>query len=135
VFMVWALYENQVDPTGFVALLAAFVTFTAGALMVLNIRYYSFKDLDMKNRVPFIAMILVVLVFVIVSWDPPIVLFSMAIMYALSGPAMALYVRRAKWLKAARLDALTRHNAANSEEVHAEPDLPSPGQVEKERQQ
>jgi len=94
VFMVWALYENQVEPTGFIALLAAVITFAAGALMVVNIRYYSFKDLDLKNRVPFIAMILVILVFVIVSWGPPIVLFSMAIIYALSGPARALYTRR-----------------------------------------
>lgn len=112
VFMVWALFEYQVDPTGFVAMFAAVVTFLAGALMVVNIRYYSFKDLDMKNRVPFIVMILVVLMFVIISWDPPIVLFSMAILYALSGPAMAVYVRREKLLKASRFSGL---NAANSE--------------------
>ena len=79
-------------------MVAALVTFIAGALMVLNIRYYSFKDLDMKNRVPFIMMILIVLIFVIVSWDPPIVLFSMAIIYALSGPGMAIYSQREKWL-------------------------------------
>lgn len=98
VFMVWACFEYNVEVTRFVAMLAALVTFIAGALMVLNIRYYSFKDLDMKNRVPFIVMILVVLVFVIVSWDPPIVLFSMAIIYALSGPGMAIYSQREKWL-------------------------------------
>ena len=51
----------------------------------------------MKNRVPFIVMILIVLIFVIVSWDPPIVLFSMAIIYALSGPGMAIYSQREKW--------------------------------------
>ena len=98
VFMVWACFEYNVEVTRFVAMLAALVTFIAGALMVLNIRYYSFKDLDMKNRVPFIVMILIVLVFVIVSWDPPIVLFSMAIIYALSGPGMAIYSQREKWL-------------------------------------
>jgi hypothetical protein len=67
--------------------------------MVVNIKYYSFKDLDMKNRVPFIAMILIVLALAIVSWDPPIVLFIMAILYASSGPAMAVYARREKYLK------------------------------------
>ena len=97
VFMVWACFEYNVEVTRFVAMLAALVTFIAGALMVLNIRYYSFKDLDMKNRVPFIVMILIVLIFVIVSWDPPIVLFSMAIIYALSGPGMAIYSQREKW--------------------------------------
>lgn len=99
VFMVWAFYEYDVEPTGFVAMLAAIVTFVAGALMVLNIRYYSFKDLDMKNRVPFIVMILVVLFLVVVSWDPPIVLFTMAIIYALSGPVMAVYRYREKLLR------------------------------------
>lgn len=99
VFMVWALFENQVEVTGLVAMLAALITFAGAALMVVNIRYYSFKDLDFKNRVPFIVMILVVLFFVIVSWDPPIVLFAMAIMYASSGPLMAIYARREKLLK------------------------------------
>jgi len=125
VFMVWALFENQVDPTGFIALLAAVVTFAAGALMVVNIRYYSFKDLDMKNRVPFIMMILVVLMFVVISWDPPIVLFAMAITYALSGPARAIYVRREKFLKAptfASFRPATDQEAANSDEVGQEED-------------
>lgn len=99
VFMVWALFENQVEVTRFIAMLAALVTFAAAALMVVNIRYYSFKDLDMKNRVPFIVMILIVLVFVVVSWDPPIMLFTMAILYASSGPAMAVYARREKLLQ------------------------------------
>lgn len=135
VFMVWALYENQVDPSGFIALLAAMVTFTAGALMVLNIRYYSFKDLDLKNRVPFIAMIVIVLGFVIVSWDPPIVLFSMAIAYALSGPAMAVYTRRAKIMKAARINALARQKAANSEDPGdpAAPKTPEPEAGDQQR--
>jgi len=55
VFMVWALFENQVEVTGLVAMLAALITFAGAALMVVNIRYYSFKDLDFKNRVPFIV--------------------------------------------------------------------------------
>lgn len=98
VFMVWALYEYNVEVNQAVAIFAALVTFIAGALMVLNIRYYSFKDFDMKHRVPFIVMILIVLIFVIVSWDPPTVLFAMAILYAASGPAMAVYTRRKKHL-------------------------------------
>jgi hypothetical protein len=37
-----------------------------------------------------------------VSWDPPIVLFIMAILYASSGPAMAVYARRKKYLGKSR---------------------------------
>lgn len=120
VFMVWVLTENEVEVTGLVSMVAAIVTFIAGALMVLNVRYYSFKDLDMKNRVPFIVMILIVLSFVIVSWDPPIVLFLMAITYALSGPAMAVYARRNQLLGKFRAAPAETNNAASEEEFFAE---------------
>lgn len=71
-------------------LVAFFVTITAGVLMVSNVRYTSFKQLDLKGKVPFMAMVLLVLVFVAVSVDPPKVLFSIFLLYALSGPVMTL---------------------------------------------
>ncbi len=43
VFMVWAFFENQVQVTVMVAMVAAFITFAAAALMVVNIRYLSFR--------------------------------------------------------------------------------------------
>jgi CDP-diacylglycerol--serine O-phosphatidyltransferase len=95
VFMVWTFHEYQLESNALVAGLAAVITVLAGILMVVNIRYYSFKDLD-RNRVPFVVILAVVLVIVIVSWDPPTVLWSMAIAYAVSGPAMAIYNRRKK---------------------------------------
>jgi CDP-diacylglycerol--serine O-phosphatidyltransferase len=116
VFMVWAFFENQVQVTVMVAMVAAFITFAAAALMVVNIRYLSFKDLDFKHRVPFIVMIVVVLVFAVVSWDPPIVLFAMAIIYAGSGPLMAIYARRGNLLKTFPVGQA----AANSEEDETE---------------
>ena len=91
VFMVWASFEYQVEVTPVVEVAAALVTGLAGILMVLSIPYYSFKDMDFKNRVPFFAMLLVVLVFVIVSWDPPLVLFTIAVLYAVSGPVLFIY--------------------------------------------
>lgn len=94
VFMVWSFHEYQIEVTSFVAVLAALVTVLAGILMVLNVPYYSFKDLDFRHRVPFVVILAVVLVLVIVSWDPPTVLFSIAIVYAASGPVMAIYSRR-----------------------------------------
>jgi CDP-diacylglycerol--serine O-phosphatidyltransferase len=96
VFMVWTFHEFEVEVSSLVAILAAFMTVLAGILMVLNIRYYSFKDLDFRHRVPFVVILAVVLVLVIVSWDPPTVLFTIAVMYAASGPVMAVYFRRRK---------------------------------------
>jgi len=66
------------------------MTLLAGVLMVSNVRYHSFKGIDLKNKVPFMAMLIIVLVFVLVTYDPPSVLFSVFLIYALSGPVMTL---------------------------------------------
>jgi CDP-diacylglycerol--serine O-phosphatidyltransferase len=68
------------------ALLVALV----GVLMVSNIKFYSFKDLDFRGRVPFVAMLIVVLVFAVVSTDPPRILLLIFLAYALSGPIQLL---------------------------------------------
>lgn len=96
VFMVWSFHEYAVEVTPVVAAFAAVLTVLAGVLMVLNVRYYSFKDLDFRHRVPFVAILAIVLILVVVAWHPPTVLFTMAIMYASSGPLMAVYLRRRK---------------------------------------
>ncbi|MGB5338051.1 MAG: CDP-diacylglycerol--serine O-phosphatidyltransferase [Gammaproteobacteria bacterium] len=69
----------------------AFVlTVLMGLLMVSNVRYYSFKQFDFKNRVPFVAILIVVLVYVFASIDPPKVLFTGFLVYALSGVVQTL---------------------------------------------
>jgi CDP-diacylglycerol--serine O-phosphatidyltransferase len=94
VFMVWAFSSYEVEVTLPMAIMAAVVTGLAGVLMVINVRYYSFKELDFKNPVPFFLTLVTVFVLVVVSWDPPAVLFLMAVTYASSGPLMAIYLRR-----------------------------------------
>jgi CDP-diacylglycerol--serine O-phosphatidyltransferase len=70
-------------------------TVLTGLLMVSNTRYYSFKDLDLRGRVPFVSVLAVVLVFVFISSDPPLVLFLASLGYAVSGPVLTLvHVRR-----------------------------------------
>jgi CDP-diacylglycerol---serine O-phosphatidyltransferase len=93
VFMVWTFHEYQFESDFLLAVPAALVTVLAGILMVINVPYYSFKDLD-RNRVPFVVMVLVIFVIVIIAWDPPTVLWTMAILYAASGPVMAFYQKR-----------------------------------------
>lgn len=94
VFMVWVCDEYSVEVVFPISVLAAILTMIAGLLMVLNVHYLSFKDMDFRNRVPFFVILMVILSFVIVSWDPPVVLFVIAILYALSGPALAIYQYR-----------------------------------------
>jgi len=77
--------------------IAAFViTIFAGMLMVSNVRYRSFKDLDLKGKIPFVALLTLVLVIVFISIDPPQVLFMGFFAYALSGPIVTLWTIRQK---------------------------------------
>ena len=70
--------------------LIALVTTAAAMLMVSNFRYFSPKMLTLRGRVPFIALVAVVLGFAIVLADPPRVLLTLSALYALSGPVQWL---------------------------------------------
>ena len=65
--------------------LAWAVTVYAGVTMVSNAPFYSFKDVNFRKTVPYMVVPLIVLAFVLVSSDPPIVLFSLFLVYAVSG--------------------------------------------------
>ncbi len=97
VWAVWALDEPGVrglDLPLAVIMLFALLVAAAGLLMVSNIKYYSFKDLDLKGRVPFVAILIVVLVFAVVFSDPPRILLLIFLAYAISGPVQFLMRRR-----------------------------------------
>lgn len=102
--LVWLGFDYEWAGKGQRA--AAFaVTLVAGLLMVSNIRYRSFKDIDLKGKVPFVAILLMVLVFVSVSVDPPIVLFGTFLAYAISGPVGTLLSLRHRRSRRAGEDA------------------------------
>ena len=99
--LVWVGHDYDVVGTT-LAWLTCFVTIIIGVLMVSNVRFYSFKELDLKGKVPFVAMLVVILVFVLVSIDPPQVLFGTFVLYALSGPVTTVWLllRRRRQVKA-----------------------------------
>lgn len=70
------------------------LTIMLGLLMVSTIRYRSFKDIDLRNKVPFLVIFIIVLFFVFVAFDPPDVFFAIAALYVLSGPASTLWLLR-----------------------------------------
>nr|WP_041355375.1 CDP-diacylglycerol--serine O-phosphatidyltransferase [Nitrosococcus halophilus] len=87
--LVWFAVDAGI--AGAALLLPAFIlTILTAVFMVSNIRYYSFKGLDSREKVPFVAILLVVLIFVLISTDPPKVLFIAFLLYALSGPVVTL---------------------------------------------
>jgi CDP-diacylglycerol--serine O-phosphatidyltransferase len=96
--MVWVGTDFSI-PGKRISELAAVVTVIVAALMVSNVRYNSFKELDFKEHVPFVAILLVVLTFLLIAWDPPKILFTVFFLYALSGPALwlrSVFVKRFK---------------------------------------
>lgn len=81
------------------AWVALFLTVFSGALMVSNILYLSFKAVDLKGRIPFVALLAIVLGLGFASMDPPKILFALALCYAVSGPAMSVWRRRQRALR------------------------------------
>lgn len=86
---VWAGTNNSLSEsitTG----VALPLTFACGILMVSTLRYHSFKELDLRGKVPFVVMLLLVLVFALIASDPPLILFAGFLVYAISGPILTL---------------------------------------------
>ncbi len=71
--------------------LALVLTALAGGLMVTRFSYYSFKDLDLRKKVPFVAVLIVMLVFVFLAIETATVLFLSFVLYMLSGPVISLF--------------------------------------------
>jgi CDP-diacylglycerol--serine O-phosphatidyltransferase len=93
--MVWVGYDYNADVT-YLRFPALLITMAIGLLMVSTIRYRSFKDLDLRGKVPFVAILLMVMVYVFISIDPPQVLFFGFLLYAASGPLLTLKTMREK---------------------------------------
>lgn len=70
------------------------LTISTGLLMVSNFRYYSFKDIDLREKVPFVVAIAVMLSFGLVFAHPPVMLFGLSFLYAFSGPILTLILLR-----------------------------------------
>jgi CDP-diacylglycerol--serine O-phosphatidyltransferase len=84
---IWLMDDLRIAGTDF-NWLSWTITLYAGLTMVTNAPFYSFKDVNFRKSVPFIAVFLIVLIFVAVSSDPPKVLFGLFVIYGLSGYAV-----------------------------------------------
>ncbi|MFW5439778.1 MAG: CDP-diacylglycerol--serine O-phosphatidyltransferase [Methylophilaceae bacterium] len=88
---VWVSYEYGISGReiffGAIKMqwLAWGVTVFAACSMVSDFSFYSGKDINLKKSVPFVAILAIVLAFVLISYSPPEVLFSIFLLYGLSG--------------------------------------------------
>lgn len=82
--MVWIAHDNGV--TGETLRWVAFaLTLFAGCTMVTNLPFFSGKQFDLRRSVPFLAVLGLVLIFAVVSLDPPSALFLLFLGYGVSG--------------------------------------------------
>jgi CDP-diacylglycerol--serine O-phosphatidyltransferase len=102
-FMVW-LGTDLNWSGGFALAFACIITPVAGALMVSHFKFYSFKEVSPDTRISFSLVLAIPLTLVLITLDPPKVLFAMAAGYAISGPVLTFTLRK-KALASAAISA------------------------------
>lgn len=88
------------------------VTILIGLLMVSNLLYRSFKDLDLKNKVTFMHILALVVALVLIALAPPQILLIAFALFALSGPVFWLSFRR-------RVRLLRKSHKAKKSSLHS----------------
>lgn len=78
-------------------LIVLLVVYALAGLMVSNIRYFSFKEIDLHRRQPFWVLLAGIMVLKLLIAEPQVCLFTGFLLYAVSGPI------RWTWLLGRRL--------------------------------
>ena len=65
-------------------------------LMVSNVKYYSFKELNPAKRMPFRLLVGLIFLLIVVAAEPQVMFFVLTLGYVISGPITTLIDRRLK---------------------------------------
>ena len=90
------LYFELIETGGIKDILILVMIYILAFLMVSNVRYFSFKELNLARRKPFSIFIFVVLSMVVIIMHPTVVLFGFILIYVCSGPAGMVIAWRKK---------------------------------------
>lgn len=94
--LVWISHAYHYTDLPYLDWIALGMTAFAGISMVVNVRFWSFKEIHLRRKVPFVAMLVLVGIFMLFAYEPPLVLFGFFVCYGLSGYVMALMNLRKK---------------------------------------
>ena len=89
---VWLMQDLGVVIQSYVTL-TVILTVSLSILMVSNIAYMSFKDINFRQKIPYIMLFVISLAISFISFDPPKVLFIFFLFYGLSGPGLYFFRR------------------------------------------
>ena len=70
-------------------------------LMISNIKFYSFKELNLRRRMPFRLLVGLIFLMVVITAEPPLTLFILFLGYTVSGPVGWFMQRRKARMKRA----------------------------------
>lgn len=82
--VIFCFHFNFVDKIP-LSIIFVLMIFLLAFLMVSSISFRSFKDLDLRSRMPVSSVVLVILLIVVIAAEPQIMLFSIGVLYLLSG--------------------------------------------------
>lgn len=85
VSLIWLLYKCDLYGYIWVSWLLLLICIYVAALMVSNVGYYSFKDMNLKNKSPYMIGFVNSLLIIAVAIEPPLVLFVAFFIYSVSG--------------------------------------------------
>lgn len=94
---IWLAEDNKLPvKDGAIPWLMFALTVYAGVTMLTNAKFYSGKTLDVRYHVPFSVLGLLLLAFVLISSNPPLALFGLFVVYALSGYVLWFWAQISK---------------------------------------
>ncbi|GKT11710.1 MAG: CDP-diacylglycerol---serine O-phosphatidyltransferase [Thiomicrorhabdus sp.] len=118
--LIWVVESNQLN-TGFEAVAALVLTGFTGVMMVSNVRFSSFKEINLKDKVPFVTLLVIVLVFVIITLEPAVLLFVIFMGYAFSGPVVTLVtLKKTRAMRQQQRDEEAREKSQATESESSE---------------
>jgi CDP-diacylglycerol--serine O-phosphatidyltransferase len=99
--MVWTKQSIGVtEYDQYLTLVSWVILVGAGVLMVSNIRYYSFKEINLKGRASFKLLLIATLIIIVTTLWPSAILFVFFLAYAVSGLIMTMVeVRKKRQMK------------------------------------
>ncbi len=87
--VLWTCVQYQIDGAA-IAWLVGLIAVLLAILKVSSIRYRSFKDLNLRGKVPFLVIPIIGLLFMLISYSPPHVFLILFSIYVASGPVTAV---------------------------------------------
>ncbi|MCX7121370.1 MAG: phosphatidylcholine/phosphatidylserine synthase [Gammaproteobacteria bacterium] len=88
--VLWFCTKHNINGDSIKSLILA-ITICVALLKVSTIPFYTFKDFDIRNKIPFVAIVVMALAFAFIAIDPPDVFLAVFGLYVLSGPVMFIY--------------------------------------------